>query len=499
MKKETGLSPAQMSVGDMGLEEFREAAHGVADRVADYLTRLESYPVLPKIEPGAVRAQLQASPPAGPEPLESILADYAKWIEPNITHWQHPGFMAYFPSVASGPGILGEWLAAGLNSNVMFWRNAPASTEVEELVVDWLRQMLGLPDAFDGMLTDTASVSSLLSLVAARQAVEGLDSREQGLAGRPGLQRLRVYASEEAHYTIEKAAIVIGVGRAGLRRIPVDDAYRMRPEALIHAIAEDRANGWQPFCVVGTLGTTSSTSVDPADQLAHICRREKLWLHLDAAYAGAAALAPEYRDLFNGWERADSIVFNPHKWMFTPFDASLLLFRDPAMFREAFSLVPEYVKTPVVAEVHNYNEYGVQMGRRFRALKLWILIRYFGVDGIAARIREHCNLAQELTSWVESDPDWELLAPVPFATVCFRFRPQSLGRELDAAAEQRIDAWNEVILDTVNRSGKVFLSHTRLKDRFTLRVALGNPRARIDHVRRCWQLLREAALSIEDR
>jgi aromatic-L-amino-acid decarboxylase len=338
-----------------------------------------------------------------------------------------------------------------------------------------------------------------LSLVAARQAVEGLDSRNEGLAGRPELQRLRIYASEEAHYSVEKAAIVIGVGRSGFRRIPVDAAFRMRPDALVHAIAEDRVNGWQPFCVVGTLGTTSSTSVDPAGQLAHICRQERLWLHLDAAYAGAAALVPEYRDLFDGWEQADSIVFNPHKWMFTPFDASLLLFRDPDKYREAFSLIPEYVKTPPTGPVHNYSEYGVQMGRRFRALKLWMLIRYFGADGIAARIRAHCGLAQEVTSWIETDPDWELLAPVPFATVCFRFRPGSLGRELDSEAEARLDRWNQEILDAVNESGEVFLSHTRLNGRYTLRIALGNPRTRIDHVQTCWQLLRKAALSIAER
>jgi len=256
------LSKAQRGLGDMDVEEFRRRAHEVADRVADYLARLESYPVLPRIEPGSVRSELPAAPPAGPEPFESVLEDYARLIEPNITHWQHPGFMAYFPSVASGPGILGEWIAAGLNSNVMFWRNAPASTELEELVVDWLRQMLGLPDGFGGMLTDTASISSLLSLVAARHAVPGLDSRDEGLAGRPGLAPLRLYASEEAHSSIEKAAVVVGVGRRGLRRVAVDAGYRMDPGALERAIAEDRREGLEPFGGVATMGTTSSPAVD---------------------------------------------------------------------------------------------------------------------------------------------------------------------------------------------------------------------------------------------
>jgi len=478
-------------LGDMGGDEFRAAAHGVADQVADYLERLESYPVLPDVEPGQIREQLPEAPPSRPEPLKTILGDYRELIEPNITHWNHPGFMAYFPSVASGPGILGEWLAAGLNSNVMFWKNAPASTELEERVVSWLRQLLGLPESFDGMLTDTASVSSLLSLVAARQSVPGLDSREEGLAGRPDLARLRVYASTEAHSSIDKAAIVTGVGLAGLRRIPVDSAYGMRPDALEQAIAEDRAAGWQPFCVVGTLGTTSSTAVDPAAALADICRREKLWLHLDAAYGGAAALLPEKRPLFAGWERADSIVFNPHKWLFTPFDASLLLFRRPEVYREAFSIVPEYIKASKVEGAHNFSEYGVQMGRRFRALKLWMIIRYFGADGLAARIREHCRMAGELAGWVEADDNWELLAPVPFATVCFRFRPAELAGVEDV--DDRLNRWNEAILEEVNRSGKIYLSHARLRDRFTLRVVVGNPRSQMRHVELCWDLLNRAA------
>jgi aromatic-L-amino-acid decarboxylase len=462
-------------LGDMSPEEFRGAAHQVADLAADYLDRLEGYDVLPSIEPGATRAKLPAAPPASPEPLDGILADYRSIVEPFITHWQHPMFMAYFPSVASGPGILGEWLATALNSNVMLWRNAPSSTELEEVVVSWLRQMLGLPPAFDGMFTDTASISSLLSIVAARHAAVGAE----------GGGKLRVYASTEAHSSIDKAAIVAGLGRSGVRRVAVDDDYRMLPGALAAAIAEDRAAGWTPFCVVATLGTTSSTSVDPCEAIAAICRREKLWLHVDAAYAGAAAIVPELRPLLAGWEQADSIVVNPHKWMFTPFDASLLLFRSPEAFRDAFSLVPEYLRTPDAGAVHNFNEYGIQLGRRFRALKMWMQIRWFGVDGMAARLREHVRLAQLLASWVDADPGWERLAPVPFGTVCFRYRA---GEDADAA--------NARILDRVNASGKVFLSHTKLKDRYTLRVAIGNPRQREEHVARCWALLKEAAAAV---
>jgi aromatic-L-amino-acid decarboxylase len=480
MSDDKKLTADQLALGDMSVGDFRDAAHRVADLAADYLDRLESYDVLPAIAPGATRAKLPAVPPPAPEPLDAILADYRAIVEPYITHWQHPMFMAYFPSVASGPGILGEWLSATLNSNVMLWRNAPSATELEEVVVSWLRQMLGLPDTFDGMFTDTASISSLLAVVAARHAVPGLAARDEGLAGRSGLSRLRMYASTEAHSSIEKAAIVAGVGRSGLRRIPVDDAYRMQAEALASAIVEDRAAGWTPFCVVATLGTTSSTSVDPCEAIATICRRERLWLHVDAAYAGAAAIVPEMRPLLAGWENADSIVVNPHKWMFTPFDASLLLFRSPETFRDAFSLVPEYLRTPEAGGVHNFNEYGIQLGRRFRALKMWMQIRWFGVDGMAARLRDHVRLAKLFASWVEADPDWELLAPVPFSTVCFRYKK---GGDLDAV--------NAAILERVNATGKVFLSHTKLAGKYTLRVALGNPRQTEEHVARCWALLRK--------
>jgi aromatic-L-amino-acid decarboxylase len=476
------------SLGDMPPDEFRDAAHRVADRVADYLERLESYPVLPRVAPGEIRAALPEEPPRAGEPLARILDDYARLVEPNVTHWQHPGFLAYFPSVASGPGILGEWLAAGLNSNVMLWRNAPASTELEQVVVDWLRRMLGLPERFDGMLTDTASVSSLLAFVAARHAVPGLDAREEGLAGRAGVGPLRAYASVEAHSSIDKAAIVTGVGRSGLRKVAVDAELRMGPEDLERAIAEDRAAGHTPFLVVATLGTTSSTAVDPVDAIAAICEREGLWLHVDAAYAGAAAILPEMRSHFAGWERAHSIVFNPHKWMFTPFDASLLLFREVRSFRDAFSLVPEYLRTSVGADVRNYSELGVQLGRRFRALKLWLEIRYFGVDGIAARIREHCRLARALAGWIDAEPGWERLAPTPFATVCFRHRPANAV--LDEGA---LDRLNEEILDAVNRGGRFFLSHTRLSGRYTLRVSIGNPRATESTVAGCWDELRHAA------
>jgi aromatic-L-amino-acid decarboxylase len=392
-------------------------------------------------------------------------------------------FMAYFPSVATGPGILGEWLSSALNSNVMLWRNAPSSTELEEVVVSWLRQMLGLPEAFDGMFTDTASISSLLSIVAARHAVPGLGARDEGLAGRAGLGRLRMYLSSEAHSSIEKAAIVAGIGRAGVRRIPVDAEYRMEPDALAAAILEDRAAGWTPFCVVATLGTTSSTSVDPCEAIAAICRREALWLHVDAAYAGAAAIVPEMRPLLAGWEHADSIVVNPHKWLFVPVDLSAFFCRRMDVVRQTFSLVPEYLRTPdSERDARNLMDTGIQMGRRFRALKLWMVLRSFGAAGIRDVLTRHIALAQRFGGWIDAHPDFERLAPVPFSVVCFRARPRHVP-------EHELDRFNERLVDAVNASGEVFLSHTRLGGALVLRLAIGHLRTTETHVARAWTLL----------
>ena len=470
--------------GDVPAAEFRAAMHHTADLVADYLEHVGDYPVLARTKPGEVRAALPASPPERAEPLQRLLADYKRIIEPNLTHWNHPGFFAYFGITGSGPGILGETLAAGLNVNAMLWRTSPAATELEEVVSDWMRQLVGLPDAFRGHINDTASVSSFVALAVARERVPGLDVRAKGLAGRADVPTLVVYCSEQAHSSIDKAVIALGLGHENLRKVPADNAFRMDVAALEGAIAADRVAGKRPIAVVATAGTTSTTSVDPIPVIADVAAREGIWLHVDAAYAGSAAVCPEYRALLAGWERADSIVTNPHKWLFTPVDCSLLYLRDVEQLRAAFSLVPEYLRTPEQG-VTNLMDYGIQLGRRFRALKLWMVLRGFGAEGIRERIRLHCAMAREFAERVRGAPGFEVAAPVPFSTVCFRATPRGTGEEQDAV--------NERVLSRVNESGEAFLSHTRLHGRYVLRLAIGNLRTTRAHVERAWDLIREAA------
>ncbi|HYO15378.1 MAG TPA: pyridoxal-dependent decarboxylase [Thermoanaerobaculia bacterium] len=471
--------------GDLPPDEFRSAMHRVAEILADYLEGVGEYPVLPRIAPGDVARELPEAPPDDPEPWDTILDDYLRLIEPNVTHWNHPGFLAYFAMTGSGPGILGETLAAGLNVNAMLWRTGPAPTELESRVCDWLRQMMDLPPAFRGHINDTASISSLLALAAARHRLPGLDIRTRGLAGRADVPPLTVYASEQAHSSIDKAAIVLGLGHENVRRVATDEAYRMSVPALEEAIARDRAEGRLPLAVVATTGTTSTTSVDPVAAIADTCAREGTFLHVDAAYAGSAALCPEYRELFAGIERADSIVVNPHKWLFTPVDCSILFVRDPALLQAAFSLVPEYLRTDELG-VTNLMDLGIQLGRRFRSLKLWMVIRTFGLEGLRARIREHCAMTRELADRIDSHPRFELAAPVPFSVVCFR--------------AQGGDSFNERLLARVNAAGPFFLSHTVLRGRYVLRVAIGNLRTTREHIDAVWRLLveSEGALRQED-
>jgi aromatic-L-amino-acid decarboxylase len=485
-------------LGDMDPEDFRSAAHAVVDAMADYLAGIEGRSVLPAIEPGTLRPSFAATAPDGPEPLAAILADVERLVLPNATHWQHPGFLAYFATTASAPGVLGEMWTAILGQNPMLWRTSPIGTELEQVVVGWLRDALGLPSAFDGLLTDTASTSTLIALAAAREAA-GLRAATDGLAARAAGGAPAVYASAEAHSSVEKACMTLGLGRAALRRLPVDRDYALRPDALATAIADDRAAGIVPTAIVATIGTTASTSIDPVPAVADIAAAEGLWLHVDAAYAGAVALVPERRGPFAGWERADSVVVNPHKWLFTPLDASLLLSRRMDAVRTAFSLVPEYLRTlDRERPVHDFNEYQPQLGRRMRALKLWMLIRYFGLDGLRRRIDAHCRIAADLAAAVDADPDFERLAPAPFSTVCLRWRPAAFaGREEEPEVHARLDAANERLMAAVNATGEVFLSHAKLHDRFAIRVAVGNLRTTERHVDRAWELLRREARRLD--
>ena len=480
-------SPADEAppLGDMDPAEFRRVGHQLVDWIGRYLEDAERYPVLSRARPGALRDALPPAAPEKGEPMDAILADVQRHIVPGLTHWNHPGFFAYFAISGSGPGVLAEFLSAAFNAQGMLWRTSPAVTELEEVALAWLRRLLGLPDTFEGVIYDTASISTLHALAAARQeAVPAV--RERGLAGRPDLPALRVYCSEYAHSSIDKAVIMLGLGQAGLRRLDTDDRFRMRPDALATAIADDRRDGVRPLAVVATVGTTAVTSVDPVEAIADLCEREHLWLHVDAAYAGAAAMVPGREDTLAGCDRATSLVVNPHKWLFTPFDLSAFYCQRMDRVREAFSLTPDYLQSREPEGVRNLMDTGVQLGRRFRALKLWMVLRHFGADGMRRRLAEHMRLAQLFAGWVDAHDAFQRLAPVPFSVVCFRACPGELAD--DRAA---LDGLNARLLDGVNATGDVFLSHTRLDGRFALRMAVGHIRTTERHVARAWELLQE--------
>jgi aromatic-L-amino-acid decarboxylase len=451
---------------------FRPLALAAVERLTRYFETLESRPVLARTVPEEVLDRIPAQAPEEGEPWEAIERDLDGLIEPNLTHWQHPGFLAYFATTGSAPAIVGDFLAAGYNQVGILWRTSPVLTELEQGMVRWLTRLVGLPDSFDGQLADTASGGSLIALAAAREQAFP-DVRKSGLASLPpGI----VYCSELAHSSIDKACVVLGLGLAGLRKIPVDGEFRMDVALLARAVAEDRAKGRRPIAVVATAGTTTVTSVDPLPAIADLCEREGLWMHVDAAYAGSAASLPEFRPLFAGWERADSVIFNPHKWMLVPLECTGLFFRRMDRVRRAFSVVPNYLETPEgAAGVREYMDYGVQLGRRFRALKLWLMLRTFGAEGVRATIREHVVLARRLREALEAEPGVVLAAPTPFSVVAFRWAPEGLDPvEADAA--------NRRILERVNADGRTFISHAMVAGRYTLRVAVGNARTGWRHL-----------------
>jgi aromatic-L-amino-acid decarboxylase len=468
---------------------FRRHGHELVDWIADYLAQVERYPVLARVAPGEIASALPARPPEEPEPFSAIMADFERVLVPGLTHWNHPSFFAYFAITGSAPGILADFLSAALNQQAMLWRTSPAATELETVTLGWLRHLLALPETFEGVIYDTASIATLHALIAARE-IAVRDVRGKGLAAR-NLPPLRVYCSQEAHSSVDKAVIAIGLGHESLRRIEVDDAFRMRADGLAAAIEEDRRAGLLPIAVVATVGTTSTTSIDPVPEIAAICESVGVWLHVDAAYGGAAALVPSHEHVLAGTDRADSFVVNPHKWLFTPFDLSAFYCQRMDVLRAALALTPEYLRTAESGAVKNLMDTGVQLGRRFRALKLWMVLRSFGVRAIREHLARHLALAQQLAAWIDEHPDFHRVAPVPFSVVCFRWRPAD-STMTDAEA----DAANEQILARANATGSVFLSHTRVNGRIALRIAIGNIATREEHIRRAWALLQECAAAV---
>jgi aromatic-L-amino-acid/L-tryptophan decarboxylase len=445
-------------------EGFRRYGHEVIDWVADYLRDVSRYPVLPPIKPGEIRRRLPAAPPERGEPMEEILRDFREIILPGVTHWNHPRFFAYFPANNSGPSILGEILSAALGVNGMVWQSCPAATELEEVVMDWLRQLLELPADFRGVIQDTASTATLCALLCARERATGFGGNRAGCFGSGA--PLRVYASTEAHSSVEKGARIAGFGSENLIQVGGDETLAMDPADLECKIRSDLAQGWRPCCVVATVGTTSSTALDPLGPIAEVAARHGLWMHVDAALAGSAAILPEKRHILAGVERVDSFSFNPHKWLFTNFDCSAFFCRHPETLIRTFAINPEYLKTAVDQQVTNYRDWGIALGRRFRALKLWFVLRQFGAEGLRARLRAHLELAQEFRTWVESRPEFELMAPVPLNTVCFRHNPGGLG-------EDELERRNAQLLERINASGRVFMTHTKLRGRYCLRISIG--------------------------
>ena len=461
-------------------EDFRLVGHQFVDWIADYFENVEKFPILSLLEPGDVKKNIPAVPPARGEAMEGIFRDFERVLLPGISHWQHPGWFAYFPANNSPASVLGEFLTAGLGAQCMVWQTSPAAAELEEVVLDWLRQMTGLPENFSGVIQDTASTATLCALLSARERATGFESNDAGLRA-----PLTVYASEEAHSSVDKGVKIAGFGSKNFRRLPTDERFAVIPEKLEEAMTRDRDAGFVPACVVATVGTTSSGAIDPLRAVGEICRKHGAWFHVDAAWAGTAALLPEKRWILDGVELADSFVFNPHKWMVTNFDCSAYFVKDPATLVRTFEIHPEYLKTGVDAKVKNYRDWGIQLGRRFRALKLWFVIRSYGVEGLQAMVREHLRLAALVKDWVEGDGRFELLAPVDLGLVCFRLDD---GRE-----ESGLNELNRRLLERVNASGRVFLTHTTLRGKYTIRLVVGQRTTEERHVRGAWDIISAAA------
>jgi aromatic-L-amino-acid/L-tryptophan decarboxylase len=471
--QKTAATANQNSDWEAYVEDFRRAGHETVDWIARYLSTVRDMPVLAQTRPGELLDALPRSAPDQGEPFAAILSDFDRLIMPAVTQWNHPRFFAYFACTGSTPAILGEMLAAALNTNGLHWRTSPALAELEQRALDWLREWIGLSDQWFGIVYDTASTSSMHAIVCAREMVDP-EARTAG-----SRNDLVLYTSNQSHSSIEKGAIAVGIGQQNVRKVPSDSEFRMRPDALAKMIEDDKRAGKRPFCAVATVGTTSSTSVDPVQEIAGIAEKHGLWLHVDAAYAGAAAMLPEHKHILDGAERAHSLVLNAHKWLLTPIDLSAFYTRRPDILRRAFSLTSDYLKTQEDPRAHNLMDYGVPLGHRFRALKLWFVLRYFGRERVEAMLRQHIQWARDFAALVEAHPDFELVAPVPFSVVCFRYKGS--------------DAENKAVMDKANASGRVFLASTVLNEKLTLRLAIGNLETSWKDVQEAWDLLQSAA------
>ena len=474
----------QQPLGDTPPEEFRKQLHELADWIADFRQNIESLRVAPDDKPGAIRAQLPPQPPEEGEPFEKILSDVDRLIVPGLVHWSHPMFLGYFGWTTTAPGILGEIITAPLNVNAMTWRTSPAATELETLVIDWLRQWMHLPKDFDGVVYDTASVGVMHALAAAREEAAP-STRKRGLVG-AGAPVFRIYASEQAHSSAEKAAIALGLGEENVQRVPVDAEFRMDAAALREMIAQDGQRNFQPLAVVATVGTTSTAAVDPVPGIAKVCHENRMWLHIDGAYGAGFAILPECKSLTDGWSDADSIVVNPHKSLFVPLDFSVLYVRNLERLRRVFTLIPEYLRGDTVEAQKNYMDYGIQLGRRFRALKAWVIWRSLGRTGMVARMREQIRLANLLARWIKTDDRFELAAPVSMGIVCFRF----VGGD-----QNEIDRLNSQIVERINASGRAYLTQTKLRGRTVMRIGLGNVLTTEQHLRDAWELIQKECSS----
>jgi aromatic-L-amino-acid decarboxylase len=472
-------------LGDFSDEEMRAELHRVADWIADYRAGIEERAIVPAVAPGEIAARFAEHAPERGAPMGQVMREVDSLIMPGIVHWGHPAFLGYFGSTSNGPVLLGEMIAAALNVSAMTWRTSPAATELEGVVLTWIRELIGLPNEFMGLVYDTASVALMHALAAARE-VAGSEIRRRGLVGRGAeLKTLRVYTSDQAHSSVEKAMIVLGLGEENVVRVRSDERFRMDVQALERAIASDEASGMRAMAVVATVGTTSTASIDPVAEIAAVCRAHDAWLHVDAAYGGALAMLPERRDVMAGAELADSVVVNGHKWLFIPLDFSALYTRRPGVLRSVFSLTPEYLRGDAAASgAVDYMDYGIQLGRRFRALKAWMAMRAFGREGMEARIREHCRLASLFAEWVTRELYYSVAAPVTMAVVCFRFEPPGIDAE-------RCDELNERIVEAVNAGGDAYLTHTTLHGRRAMRIGVGNVLTAERHLELAWRRIRD--------